>query len=110
MHLRGTVTEVGAVKTVSTQHGERDLCEIRLADADRGETRVTLWGKWTETAAVLDPGMELSVRNAAEREWDGEVSYETTGDSTVVVEPGFLVDVTDLRSWVQCPRLYYLNK
>ena len=36
--------------------------------------------------------------------------YRTTEGSRVVVEPDFLVDVTDVRNWVQCPRLYYLNK
>ena len=37
-------------------------------------------------------------------------SASTTPDSLVVVEPDFLVDVTDVREWVQCPRQYYLSK
>jgi len=28
----------------------------------------------------------------------------------VVVEPSFVADVTSVRSWVQCPRMYYLDK
>ncbi len=89
-----------------------------LAEDDRngeslGEhdvTTVTLWGKWTESAEFLEPGMELLVTNAEEDEYQGETQYSTTGDSYVVVEPGFLVNVTDVRNWVECPRLYYLNK
>jgi DNA replication ATP-dependent helicase Dna2 len=71
---------------------------------------VTLWGKWTGSAEVLEPGMELLVTDVEQREYRGETQYSTTGDSFVVVEPDFLVDVTDVRSWVQCPRMYYLNK
>ncbi len=71
---------------------------------------VTLWGKWTETADVLEPGMELLVTNVQEDEYRGEIQYATARESMVVVDPGFLVDVTDVRSWVQCPRMYYLNK
>ena len=54
--------------------------------------------------------MELLVTDAEESEFRGEVGYETTPQSWVVLEPDFLVDVTDVRSWVQCPRMYYLNK
>ncbi|WP_312909281.1 AAA domain-containing protein [Natronosalvus caseinilyticus] len=71
---------------------------------------VTCWGKWTESAERLDPGMELLVTNAEEREYQGETQYSTTGESYVVVEPSFLVNVTAIRNWVECPRLYYLNK
>jgi len=71
---------------------------------------VTLWGKWTETAEHAEPGMELLVTDAEEDEFGGETGYATTGDSWVVLEPDFLVDVTGIRSWVQCPRMYYLNK
>ncbi|MFC6724571.1 PD-(D/E)XK nuclease family protein, partial [Halobium palmae] len=73
-------------------------------------TTVTLWGKWTHTAEHAEPGMELLVTDAEENEYRGDVGYATSGDSYVVLEPGFLVDVTDVRSWVQCPRMYYLNK
>ncbi|MFB6135209.1 MAG: AAA domain-containing protein, partial [Halobacteriaceae archaeon] len=112
MNVRGPITAVGDVRTVSTSHGERDLCEVTVR-RDRGagdDVAVTLWGKWTETADHAEPGMELLVTEAAEREYAGETSLTTTGDSFVVLEPDFLVDVTDVRSWVQCPRLYYLNK
>nr|WP_274326200.1 AAA domain-containing protein [Halosimplex aquaticum] len=110
--LRGVVVDVSDPKTVSTQYGESELVEVSLRpDRGRGEpTTVTLWDKWTETATYLEPGMELAVTNPEEREYRGEQQFSTTGDSMVVVEPDFLVDVTDVRSWVQCPRMYYLNK
>ncbi|QGN06471.1 AAA family ATPase [Halorhabdus sp. CBA1104] len=112
MHLRGPVLEVGESQTVSTQYGERDLAEVSIRP-DEGRTAavtVTLWGKWTETADVLEPGMELAVYDADEREYRGERTYQTGEGTMVVVEPEFIVDVTDVRSWVQCPRMYYLNK
>jgi DNA replication ATP-dependent helicase Dna2 len=112
VNVRGVVTGVDEPRTVSTQYGERDLVEISVRpDRGRGEpTTVTLWGKWTETADYLDAGMELAVYDAEEREYQGETQY-TTGDGTmVVVQPDFLVNVTDVRQWVQCPRMYYLNK
>jgi DNA replication ATP-dependent helicase Dna2 len=71
---------------------------------------MTLWGKWAELSEWLDIGMEVIVTNAEVDEYRGEVQYSTTSDSFVTVEPDFLVDVTDVRSWVQCPRMYYLNK
>ncbi len=73
-------------------------------------TTITCWGKWAESAELLEPGMEILVTEAEEREYQGEQQFSTTGDSYVVVEPDFLVNVTDIRSWVECPRLYYLNK
>ncbi|MFW6382940.1 MAG: AAA domain-containing protein, partial [Haloferacaceae archaeon] len=138
MNLRGVILEVGEVRTVSTRYGERDLVEFGVrptgpresdaeetyvaesdgssrrdgedttADGDR--VRVTLWGKWTHTAEHAEPGMELLVTDVQTDEFRGETTYATGGDSAVVLEPNFLVDVTDVRSWVQCPRLYYLNK
>ena len=54
--------------------------------------------------------MDLVVTNPAVDEHHGSVTYSTTSDSYVVLEPDFLVDVTAIRSWVQCPRMYYLNK
>ncbi|MEF8784668.1 MAG: AAA domain-containing protein [Haloarculaceae archaeon] len=112
MNVRGVVTEVPEPKTVSTQYGERDLVEIAVRpDRGRGDpTTVTLWGKWTETADYLDVGMELAVYDADQREYRGETQYTTGEETMVVVEPDFLVDVTDVRQWVQCPRMYYLNK
>jgi DNA replication ATP-dependent helicase Dna2 len=112
VNLRGVVVDVPETRTVSTQYGESELLELTLRpDRGTGEpTTVTLWGKWTETGEYLEEGMELAVYDADEREYRGETQY-TTGDGTmVVVEPDFLVDVTDIRSWVQCPRMYYLNK
>jgi DNA replication ATP-dependent helicase Dna2 len=112
VNVRGVVTEVPEPKTVSTQYGERDLVEIAVRpDRGRGDpTTVTLWGKWTETADYLDVGMELAVYDADQREYRGETQYTTGEETMVVVEPDFLVDVTDVRQWVQCPRMYYLNK
>jgi DNA replication ATP-dependent helicase Dna2 len=132
--LFGTITNVGEVRTVTTAHGESDLVEIGLRtdagetngdggarggdetrDGERAhpsgaETTVTLWGKWTETADVAQSGMELGVTDPDTREYRGETQYTTTGASRVILEPSFLVDVTDVRNWVQCPRMYYLNK
>ncbi|SDR16792.1 AAA domain-containing protein [Natronobacterium texcoconense] len=112
MHVRGTVAGEVEVRSVSTSYGESDLAEVPLRREDDGDetTTVTLWNKWTESAELLEPGMELLVTNAEEDEYRGETQYKTTGDSYVVVEPSFLVNVTSIRNWVECPRLYYLNK
>jgi DNA replication ATP-dependent helicase Dna2 len=110
VNVRGRVLDVGDVKTVNTSYGERDLVEVTVRDDEHGPVRVTLWGKWTETADYAEPGMELLVTDAEEDEFRGETTYSTAKGSYVVVEPDFLVDVTDVRSWVQCPRMYYLNK
>ncbi|QLC32690.1 AAA family ATPase [Halarchaeum sp. CBA1220] len=110
MTIRGTVTDVGDVRAVSTQYGERDLAEVTLDPGDAPDRTLTLWGKWSETAEYLDAGMDLLLTNPEEREWNGETQYATSGDSYVVVEPDYLVDVTDIREWVQCPRQYYLSK
>ncbi|MGM0387850.1 MAG: AAA domain-containing protein [Natrinema limicola] len=134
MYVRGTVADEVDVRSVSTSYGESELAEVPLRLADDGieppgnatpalsdggtaavtdgdeTTMVTLWNKWTESAALLEPGMELLVTNAKEEEFRGETQYATTGDSYVVVEPSFLVSVTSIRNWVECPRLYYLNK
>ena len=115
MNLRGTILDVGEVRSVSTQYGERDLVELSVrpddgtADPVDGVT-VTLWGKWTHTADHAAPGMDLLVTDAERSAFRGEAGYATSGDSYVVLEPDFLVDVTDVRSWVQCPRMYYLDK
>ncbi|WP_440770303.1 AAA domain-containing protein [Natronorubrum sp. DTA28] len=134
MHVRGTVAGDVEVKSVSTSYGESDLAEVPLRLASDGDestrsepvsrdavgqpdiadghdvTTVTLWNKWTESAEYLEPGLELLVTNAEEKEYRGETQYSTTGDSYVVVEPTFLVNVTSIRNWVECPRLYFLNK
>ncbi|WP_049983634.1 AAA domain-containing protein [Halorubrum sp. BV1] len=112
MNVRGPICSVGEARAVSTSYGERDLREVRIRP-DRGAgdpVDVTLWGKWTETAEHAETGMELLVTDAEEDDFGGETGYATTGDSWVVLEPDFLVDVTGIRSWVQCPRMYYLNK
>jgi DNA replication ATP-dependent helicase Dna2 len=110
VNIRGTVVESGEQRTVSTQYGDRDLAEARVQPDDDLPQTVTLWGKWAETADYLEEGMELLVTDAEESEYDGEAKYATSKESYVVVEPSFLVNVTDVRSWVQCPRMYYLNK
>ena len=112
VNVRGPLVEVREPRTVETSRGTSELAEV-LVRPDRGAAepvQVTLWGKWTETASILEPGMDVLVTNVDEREFRGETQYATTGSSAVVVEPDFLVDVTDVRSWVQCPRIYYLNK
>jgi len=115
VNLRGTILDVGEGRSVSTQHGERELAEVTVrpddaATAGDEAVTVTLWGKWTHTADHAAAGMELLVTDAEETEFRGERGYATGSDSYVVLEPDFLVDVTDVRSWVQCPRMYYLNK
>jgi len=111
VNVRGEVTDVDGVRSVSTQYGERDVLEVRLRPEREAESvQVTLWGKWTETAEYLEAGMELAVYDVDEDEYRGETQYATGEDTWVVVEPDFVVDVTDIRSFVQCPRMYYLNK
>ncbi|MEF8807962.1 PD-(D/E)XK nuclease family protein, partial [Natronomonas sp.] len=112
MNVRGPIVEASDPRTVETSYGTSELAEVTIRP-DRGArdpVSVTLWGDWTETAELLTEGMELLVTNVEEDEFKGEIQYSTTGDSLVVVDPDFLVDVTDIRSWVQCPRMYYLNK
>jgi len=109
VNIRGTAAGAAEVRTVSTQYGESELAEVPVRLAEGADpVPVTLWGKWTETAELVEPGMELLVTDAEDDDYDG--GYATTGDSYVVLEPDFIVDVTDVRSWVQCPRMYYLNK
>ncbi|MFB6090979.1 MAG: AAA domain-containing protein, partial [Halobellus sp.] len=124
MQLRGRLVEVGDEREVETSYGTRSLAEVTLRPDDGSDTAVdesvpdldgdlaqlTLWGKWTQTVEHAEPGMELLATDVETSEFRGETTYATTGDSHVVLEPGFLVDVTDIRSWVQCPRMYYLNK
>jgi len=112
VNVRGVVVDIEEPKTVSTQYGERELCEATIRpDRGRGEpTTVTLWGDWVENAQQIEEGMELALFDAEERTYQGETQFTTGGDTMVVVEPDFVVDVTDIRSWVQCPRMYYLNK
>jgi DNA replication ATP-dependent helicase Dna2 len=112
VNIRGVVADVDEPRTVDTKYGERELAEIQVrTDRGRGDAvQVTLWGDWVDTVDHLAPGMDMAVYDAGEREYRGETQYTTGGDTMVVVEPDFLVDVTDIRNWVQCPRMYYLNK
>ncbi|MDZ7850460.1 MAG: AAA domain-containing protein [Halodesulfurarchaeum sp.] len=105
MNRRGAVRNVGEIRTESTGSGDRDVATIQL-QVDDGPVSLSLWDDWAETARILEPGMELFASDLD----SGSNGLATTADSKVVVEPDFLVDVTDIRSWVQCPRLYYLNK
>ncbi|MFB6112788.1 MAG: AAA domain-containing protein [Halodesulfurarchaeum sp.] len=109
MTLRGTVTDVGEVETVETESGDRDVSRVGLR-TDGTPATLTLWGKWTKTISVLEEGMELAVTDVRTENSDGYPRYSTTAESYVIVEPDYLLDVTDLRSWVQCPRAYYLEK
>ncbi|WP_256289609.1 AAA domain-containing protein [Halobellus inordinatus] len=127
MKLRGRIVDVGDEREVDTTYGTRSLAEVTVrpdgdalgaapvldetdVDADAATVQLTLWGKWTHTVEHAEAGMELLATGVEESEYQGETTYSTTGESYVVLEPGFLVDVTDVRSWVQCPRMYYLNK
>ncbi len=131
--VRGVVLAPGSVEAVSTAGGQRELVEVLIRplsvdgedpaevdlnrDVDGAEATlptdaitVTLWGDWTETGERLSAGMELLVTDATVDEFGGEVQFSTGRGSRAVIQPGYLVDVTDVRSWVQCPRMYYLNK
>ena len=114
--LRGEIVACDAPTTVDTEYGERKLAELRVqpthgtpTDGDEA-LEVTLWGKWAETAEEAEAGMDLLLTNPEKGEYQGSTTYSTSGESYVVLEPDFIVDVTTIRSWVQCPRMYYLNK
>ncbi|UPM42019.1 AAA domain-containing protein [Halocatena salina] len=112
MELRGPVVAVEEPRTVNTRDGTRDVAEITMRPG-RGEeppVTVSLWGSWAETAELLVTGMTLLVTEPSREEFRGEARYATTAESYVVVEPEFMVDVTDIREWVQCSRQYYLSK
>ncbi|TQQ78948.1 AAA domain-containing protein [Halonotius roseus] len=114
--LRGEIVACDGATTVDTSHGERRLAELRVRPTDGTPTDgddavdVTLWGKWADTAEDAETGMDLLLTDPEESEYQGKTTYSTGGDSYVVLEPDFIVDVTSVRSWVQCPRMYYLNK
>ena len=114
--LRGEIVACDGATTVDTQHGERRLAELRVRPTDSTPTGgdddvdVTLWGKWADTAEDAETGMDLLLTDPETSEYQGKTTYSTGGDSYVVLEPDFIVDVTSVRSWVQCPRMYYLNK
>ena len=108
--VEGTVLEAGETRTVATQYGERELAEVRVLVDDAEPASVTLWGDWAETAEWVQEGHTVAVLNPEAEEREGTVEYSTGKDTTVVVEPSYLVNATDVRSWVQCPRIQYLNK
>ncbi len=114
--LSGEIVAVAEPTTTETKYGERRLAELRLRPTDGTDTDgddavdVTLWGKWADTAEHAETGMDLVITDPKENEYRGTTTYTTGKSSYVVLEPGFLVDVTAIRSWVQCPRMYYLNK
>lgn len=100
--LRGTVSGTESPREVSTQYGTRSVSSVTF---ETGDT-VTLWGQWAETATHVRPGQTLGVIEPTQT----DEGYATTGNSRVVIEPSILVDVTDLREWVQCPRQHHLSK
>ncbi|MDZ7689360.1 MAG: AAA domain-containing protein [Halobacteriales archaeon] len=109
--VEGTVLEAGEARTVATQYGERELAEMKLLVETDGEpASVTLWGDWAETAEWVREGHTVALLNPNVGERNGTVEYSTGSESRVVVEPSYLVNATDVRSWVQCPRIQYLNK
>ncbi|MFB6293437.1 MAG: AAA domain-containing protein [Halonotius sp.] len=114
--LRGEIVACDGTTTVDTEHGERRLAELRVRPTDGTPTGgddavdVTLWGKWADTAEEAETGMDLLVTDPETSEYQEKTTYSTGSDSYVVLEPDFIVDVTSVRSWVQCPRMYYLNK
>ncbi|KAB1198802.1 MULTISPECIES: AAA domain-containing protein [Haloferax] len=112
MNLRGPLVDVGDPREVETRYGERSLAEVTLRPegGTADPVTVTLWAKWTHAAEHAEPGMDILVTDVEESEYRGETTYATSKESFVVVEPDFLVDVTDIRSWVRCSRVYYLNK
>jgi len=111
VNLEGVIVDTEEPRTITTDHGESELAELSVQrDTDSDPVTVTLWGKWAETGEYVEGGMEIVITDATRNDYDGEEGYATTGDSYVIVEPTFLVNVTDIRSWVQCPRMYYLNK
>src|SRR5699024_9794129 len=107
--LRGPLVEVGDETTANTRYGERDIAELTMRpDGGRGDpVTLTRWGKWAETAEYAREGMDVLALDVETN--DHGDGYATTGDSRVVFQPDYLVNVTDVRSWVQCPRLEYLN-
>ncbi|MFP4187881.1 MAG: AAA domain-containing protein [Halobacteriales archaeon] len=107
--VEGTVLEAGDVRTVATRYGERELAELTVL-VDEEATTFTLWGDWAETTTYVEQGHTVAVLNPDVSENEGDIEYTTGGGSRVVVEPSYLVNATDVRAWVDCPRIQYLNK
>lgn len=106
--VEGTVLDAGETRTVATTYGDRELAEI-TALVDGEPATFTLWGDWAETTNYVEKGHTVAVLNP-DVSGDGHAEYTTSGDSRVVVEPSYLVNATDVRAWVDCPRIEYLNK
>lgn len=109
MDIQGTVLDIAEKESTETKYGKRDLIELKL-NLDEEEVNLTLWGDWVKTTNNLTSGKELLVTNVKSSKFQGRKQYSTTENSYVIIEPSFLVDVTEIRSWVQCPRIHYLNK
>ena len=107
--VEGTVLDAGETRTVATTYGDRELAELSVLVGEE-PTTVTLWGDWAETAGYLKEGHTVSVLDPQVTERDGRTEYATGAESRVVVEPSYLVNATDVRAWVDCPRIEYLNK
>ncbi|MFB6284796.1 MAG: AAA domain-containing protein [Halobacteria archaeon] len=104
MQLRGEIVDVGEVESVSTRYGDRQLAEIQVFSEKDGVFDISLWGDWTENVEYMRESMEAGFTELEETDH----GYNLSG--MMVVEPEYVVDVTDVRSWIQCPRMYYLNK
>ncbi len=109
MDIRGSILEIDEKTTTETKYGKRDFLELILL-SDGEEITLRLWGGWVDMEDYLGSGTELLATNVKQSSFQGKENYSTTGDSYVVLEPFFLVDVTEIRAWVQCPRMHYLNK
>ena len=126
--IRGRILEIDGPNTVDTRHGDRSIAtfhveieraseiqrRIEAIDGGNGSipdrAEIAAWGSWAETAEYTEPGMELVLSDPEVDSYRGEPRFSTGAESYLIVEPGFLVDVTDVRNWVQCPRKYYLEK
>ncbi|WP_330630611.1 AAA domain-containing protein [Halocatena halophila] len=105
MDLRGPVLDIEPTGGGSST-GDATVT-IRATRADRRTATIAMADRWSETAEVLEPGMDLCVTGATQL---GAGEWTTSSDSYVIVEPTYVVTVTDIREWVQCPRQYYLSK
>ncbi|MFW5965466.1 MAG: AAA domain-containing protein, partial [Halodesulfurarchaeum sp.] len=105
MNVRGELRQVGSADPAETDAGDRAGVPVDVRTGE-GRVRLFLRDRWADTASLLEPGMTLAGSGLA---GDSKAAHTVEG-SRIVVNPEFLVDVTAIRSWVQCPRLYYLNK
>jgi len=108
--IRGVLESVRESQSVSIDT-DRSLAALTVRPEADPESPITvgLWGKWASEAEHAVTGMNVTITDTQPSELDS-CAVETTEESFLVLQPDYLVDVTDLRNWVQCPRLYYLNK